>query len=574
MPYAGAWQDAVQAVVVDAPANHLVVSGGTDGTNALAPGASISVSRVTNPSRNVQGIVVNGVTNLFADLVSGTWTFTAGDVATIGAMSVVPLTVPDWYVNPFGSDANDGCSRATPKQTLKAALEMSIPGDTVHAAAGSYELGTMTVPGGVTSETAVPARAVVPTGVSLVSDDGATVTFITGAVGSEYADDYGGGSNAVRCVAIGDNAVVRGFTLRDGHAFPYNEDKEESARDFDNDYNAGGAFGYGPNARHYAHIQDCVITNCSSYNGAAARLVALVNTRVVGNRAERGVTSECDFYGAVVDGNYANLASVHKFTLVYDSTIGPNAYMLDGAAGCALGEKSGVTGTLANTLVLGRYTENALANPPSTCVFVVGAAVSGATLAANAVDSIVTNLESLAMGEALRPLARSIVCDRANTNLYPRNYQLLWPKIDEWREARRTNGALDIGALEADWRGVYASDIGGYTMEVLGATADVVESESGTVVVNPGQSLDAVWNGRANGRSSVFLLPLRVIGTGVLSVTVNGETHTFTAADGETAWQFKSALAVNNISIAYDGEDGYAEILNGKRLAGFELIFR
>ena len=111
-------------------------------------------------------------------------------------------------------------------------------------------------------------------------------------------------------------------------------------------------------------------------------------------------------------------------------------------------------------------------------------------------------------------------------------------------------------------------------MEVLAATADVVESESGTVIVNPGQSIEAVWNGKANGRASVFLLPLRVTGTGVLSVTVNGETRTFTAADGETAWKFKSALAVNDVSISYDGEDGYAEILNGKRLAGFVIDFR
>ena len=111
-------------------------------------------------------------------------------------------------------------------------------------------------------------------------------------------------------------------------------------------------------------------------------------------------------------------------------------------------------------------------------------------------------------------------------------------------------------------------------MEVLGATADVVESANGTVIVNPGQSLEAVWNGKDNGRSSIFRLPLRVIGTGVLSVTVNGETRTFTAADGETAWQFKSALAANDVSIAYDGDDGYAEILNGRRLAGFGFTFR
>ena len=573
-PCAGAWQDAVQSVVVDAPANYFAVSGGTCGTNAVEVGASISVSRATNPSRNVQGVAVNGVTNLFADLAGGTWTFTAGDVATIDAMSITPVTVPDWYVSPSGSDANDGCSRATPKQSLAAALGMAIAGDTVHAAAGSYEIGTMTVPSGVTSETSVPARAVVKSGVSLVSDDGAATTFITGAAGSQYVDSYGGGSNAVRCVALDDYAVVRGFTLRNGHAFPYPYSDVKSDYDMDNNFNCGGAFGYGPSARHYAHVQDCVITNCSSYNGSAARLVAIVNTKIVGNRAKRGVTSECDFYGAVVDGNYADQASVHKFTLIYDSTIGPHAYRLDGSAGYALGERSGNTGTLANTLVLGRYTETALANAPSNCVFMLGGAVQGANLAAIAVDSIVTNLEALALGDDLRPLAHSIVCDKANTNLYPRSYPLLWPKIEAWREARRTNGALDIGALEADWRGVYASDIGGRTMEVLDATADVVESESGTVIVNPGQSIEAAWNGKANGRTSVFLLPLRVTGTGVLSVTVNGETRTFTAADGETAWQFKSALAVNGVSISYDGEDGYAEILNGKRLAGFELILR
>ncbi len=574
-PCAGAWQEAVQSVVLDAPADQYVVVGGTVGTNALAARASISVSRKPNPARNVQGVSVNGVTNLFTDLDGGVWTFTAGDEATQKAVSVEPVTVPDWYVSPFGNDANDGCSRATPKQSLAAALGMAIAGDTVHAAAGSYEIGTMTVPSGVTSETSVPARAVVKSGVSLVSDDGAATTFITGAAGTEYADAYSCGSNAVRCVALDDYAVVRGFTLRNGHAFPCPYPDEKSAYDSDNDFNCGGAFGYGPSARHYAHVQDCVITNCSSYNGSAARLVAIVNTKIVGNRAKRGVTSECDFYGAVVDGNYADQASVHSYTLIFDSTIGPNAYKLDGSAGYALGTHSGNFSMLANTIVLGKYTSKDGPYAPTNCVFIAGAAVSGADLADRAVNSIVTNIEALAIGEDLRPLARSIVCDKACESAYPRSaYSDLWPKVDEWRNARRTNGALDIGALEADWRGVYAFDIGGRAMEVLAATTNVVESENRTVMVNPGQSLEAVWRGKDNGRISSFVLPLRVTGTGTLSVTINGETRTFTAADGEAAWNFKSALTENEVLIAYDGDDGYAEILNGGRSQGFGLSFR
>ena len=145
-----------------------------------------------------------------------------------------------------------------------------------------------------------------------------------------------------------ENALVKGFTLRGGRTNPGSKDSEA-------DHCGAGAAGLTSGSRHYARVEDCVITACKAHNGAAARYVALFNTTVTNNYARFGVTSECDFYGATVNGNYAGKASVYRFTMVYDSTIGPDAWDLGGGPGSALSEGSTTNvPTLVNTLVLGK----------------------------------------------------------------------------------------------------------------------------------------------------------------------------------------------------------------------------
>ena len=561
-PVAGCLQETVPAVKIAGSAGLLSAE---PGYHALDAGETFTVTRAERPARNVAGVVVNGETHLFAD---GAWSYTlAGEMPPRGFV-VEPYVVPDWYVNPAGDDNNDGCTPETPKKTLAAALALAISGDTVHAAPGRYEEGSALYTADRDFTTRTFARAVVNPGVSLVADEGPETTFIVGQAATQDADGLGCGAGAVRCVSLAENGLVCGFTLTGGRTIT---DATVENPSYNASVTGGGVVGLGNSARHLAVVRDCVITDCASLNGGAARLVLLVNTRVTGNRSTYGVVSECDLIGTVVDGNYADESSCYRFTYVFDSTIGPNAYTLAGTPGVALGETSSAVSILANTLVLGTCSTAKTTVPVSNCLFRAGCVTGKVMQNADARTRIAED-DLLQVDAALRPIAgRNLACDILDCTLNPTAAR---PNIgvilDEVRAARYTNGAPDVGALEADWRGVYAADIGGRAMTVETATKDVVESAAHTVYVTDGQELTATWAGKS-GRTVRFTLPVRVEGTGTLTVTINGETRTFTA--GDAVWEFGSALVSNAVAISYAG-DGRAEILNGGRRTGTAILFR
>ena len=93
----------------------------------------------------------------------------------------------DYYVRADGDDTNDGLTPETAKREISAAMAVAGPRNTVHVGPGTY------------------GPAMVPQRVNLVSDAGAEKTVIRGAEGT-------------RCLAVGAEAVVKGFTLRDGDA--------------------------------------------------------------------------------------------------------------------------------------------------------------------------------------------------------------------------------------------------------------------------------------------------------------------------------------------------------------------
>ena len=192
----------------------------------------------------------------------------------------------------------------------------------------------------------------------------------------------------------------------------------------------------------------------------------------------------------------------------------------------------------------------------------------GGTVAAGT-GCMATNSADLAVDGDGRPVIGSnVAIDKGDMSLFSRTLH-----TDLSGGRRVYNGAIDIGALEADWRGVYAADIGGNKMNVAAATSNVVETSAHAVRINPGQSIEATWAGRP-GRTTRFELPLRVTGTGTLTVTVNGEARTYTAADGDCILRFASALAGNDVKAAYDGTDGYGELLSGSRRVGIGVLFR
>ena len=553
-PAPGCFQTTVDGIGVAAAKGGIAVEGGKFGFNALGPEDSITVT-MANGTRPCPGLVVNGVTNLFD---TGAIRFTAADVAAQdGSILAEAFYTTDWYVNPAASDDNTGFSPKSAKRTLSAAMAATASGDTVHAAAGRYAEGE----DHKTGETHPPERVYIPSGRTLVSDEGAEKTFIVGRLGTdEYTDTLGCGSNSMRCVSMAANTVLRGFTLTDGSAYPANG----QTYSYNATYNHGAVWA---GKRATTFVCDCVVTNCRAYLAAAGREVTFVNTLITGNRATLAVTSEANLLGCVVDGNYSDGSTVYRFTYVFDTTIGPNAYKLNGSAGTAISSTSSAASSLCNSLILGKCSTDKLTKTVSNCVFAAGC-VTGKILQ-NTNSCWVVDTDQLQVDEDLRPIAgKNFACDRANPTLVtgePTENVYLPPL----RERANNGGRLDVGALEADWRGRYAEDILGRRFAVEAADKMVEETESRSVLVPEGTSLvGEILNKSAC--ETPYLLKFVVPDGGSLTVTVDGQAKDYAAG----AYEITVNATAATLPVSFAATAGTAEILRGKSLAGSLLLLR
>ena len=536
-------------VYVASPKGGVAVQGGAVGMNFLEDGDELLVVP-TNGTRPCPGVLANGVTNMFDNGVS----FTAADIAAGGGIYVEPFYTTDWYVDPEGDDDKPGFTPKTAKKTLAAAMAMTASGDTVHAAEGRYTDGV----GSAKPSAAHPdSRVYIPGGRTLVADGAATNTFIVGNIGTEFANTIGCGSNSVRCVYMAKSSKLKGFTLTDGTAYPANGTYLYGAI-----YNCGGVYG---SDRDTCIVQDCIVTNCASYNGAAGREASFVNCRIIGNKASIGITSECYHYGCIVDGNYAGNSSVYKHTRVVDTTIGPHAYKLNGTAGTALGAASSDSAIIANSLILGKFSSSGVTKVVSNCVLIAG----NSSMFSSTQNCVVATLAQVALDDDLRPIAgKSVACDLADASLRTSEGATIAAMVDVLRKRANNGCRLDAGALEADWRGVYANDVGGRRFSVSAADNAVEESAMHTVLVPEGATLVGSWrNGVANAR---FVLRFVVQEGGSLDVTAGGTTATFTEGEHEYAFVSDSDL----VDVAFASTSGTAEILKCGRIVGAALLVR
>lgn len=539
-------------VYVASPKGGVAVPGGAVmALNFIEDGEELEV-RPANGERPCPGVLVNGVTNMFDDGVS----FTTADLAAAGGgICVEPFYTKDWYVDPDGDDGACGFTPKTAKKTLAAAIAMTASGDTVHAAEGRYTEGVGSAKPGATHP---DSRVYIPGGRTLVADGAADKTFIVGNIGTEFANTIGCGSNSVRCVYMAKDSKLKGFTLTDGTAYPAN-----GTSDYGQIYNCGGVYGSG---RDTCVVQDCIITNCAAYNAAAAREVSFVGCRIAGNKASAGITSECYHFGCIVDGNYAGSSSVYKHTRVVDTTIGPHAYKLDGKAGTGLGMGSSKSAVIANSMILAPYSVANVSITVSNCVLLAG----NSSMFASTQNCVVATLAQAALDDDLRPIAgRSVACDIADAETRASAPDAVYPIMMQMRERANNGCRLDAGALEADWRGVYAKDMGGRRFSVSHADNAVEESATGTVIVPEGATLVGAWrnSGMANAR---FVLRFVVSEGGSLDVTAGGATTTF--AEGEHEYTFVGDA--ESVDVAFTSTSGTAEILKCGRIVGAALLIR
>ena len=534
----------------------IAVSGGSMGFMELTDGLSVTVTAGNPGTRPCIGYTVNGVTNLFDEVASAT--LTAADANADGLL-VVALYTNDWYVNAdpsIGDDTKTGFTPATPKRTLAAALLSAISGDTVHAAAGTYTEGSR-IPIGCS----VAARAHVPNGVTLLGA-GADESFIVGANATTSPDAYGLGSDAVRCVFLGNGACVKGFTLTGGRTKSGWSDTNAASTDW-HGAGASGAANAGEAEVTATRVEDCIVSNCTATCGGAGYNVTFVGCRLFKCRAQRGsATERCGLVNTIVDEMDSSGGSglcVNNSYPIVNVTIGPNIRKDAGGSGAALYYQSNLFPMeygVVNSVVLGSVT---LVTAMTNCVFTSGT-VSDAMVATRKLTKA-----QIAIDANYRP-------DRATSALVDQGTAAVdFGETDVYGGQRVYNGTVDIGAVEADWRGQYAADIGGTrAFSVTSASPEVVES--GDIVQMPaGSTLESSWtNGSARNRH--YSVTVRLAAGSSLAIALNGEQVASYDTEGTHEFKFDNALALN--ALMFDCTAGTAEILSSERAMGIAITFR
>ena len=155
--------------------------------------------------------------------------------------------------------------------------------DGVYASGGRAVIGTMT------------NRVVLSEGVEVRSVNGPLVTSIAGQPAPGTTNN---GDGAIRCVYVGKNAMLSGFTLTNGHTLTWAQNRGWD----DKELSGGGAW-----CESGGVLTNCTLTGNSAWNGGGASGGTLNNCTLTGNSAtERGGgASECTLNNCTVTANSA-----------------------------------------------------------------------------------------------------------------------------------------------------------------------------------------------------------------------------------------------------------------------------
>jgi len=501
-------------------------------------GQTLTVTVTPDAVHPVVGWVVDGVTNL-------TGSTSCEVTVTSDCVRVEPLFRSDFYVDANdGDDGRDGLTRATARKTLASILSLTSAGDTVYAARGDYKDNSSVYEEHMSTELKgslyVRARAVIPAGVTLRSDEGRDVTFITGAADPTTKST---GPDAVRCVTALAGARLVGFTLRNGRVSNTTGQKKD-------DNVGGGVLAPWPvdgDPESSVLIEDCFITNCAArtaggvYGGIIRKCLLVQNSSTSGG-------SECEHstveQSVLIRGAFGQTSvmlhhGLRSMTLIAgDNAGGASADLAPysaayGIENCVLfTPNSSAECVLTNVHhVLWKTGAGKTTFDPTTCDHIYEISEADALTAAG-LDAYGRPLSSL-----------SATVDRGDT---ARVASLADGALDFLGAPRVCNSnAVDIGAYEYDWRGDYVRVLNVRRLTVVAADKSAFVDRG--AVVLPTGSLTAVWP-----RRGLLEMPVEVTGNGTLAVVVNGTTvRTVTQADGLVALRCDLTDASNELLFVY-----------------------
>ena len=562
LPTAGAYQDPLRVFTVSDPYDATI-----SGTYYIAAGENVTVSPTSYARRNPVGIMVDGE---YRDGASVTLTGVDWPLPCARQIPVSLVYSTNWYVNASKpDDSGDGFTEETAKKTLAGIMGADVrAGDVVHAAAGVYGDGDMAQTNWYSrvsgdNELLVRSRVVVPQGVRL-KGAGRDVTFIKGRWHGTAEDDrMGCGDSAIRCVCLYDGAELEGFTLVDGATLGGTAGSDNNV--------GGGVIARRADLAGAPVIRDCTITNCTASRGGAGFGGIYVNCRIVGNRAwNNGTLRECGAVNCLFAGNLSA------------QLVG---YSYGDIVNCTFAADNLVPGTLKAQSALMNTQNGIVAN----CVFLAPAAhalragfsnrfVAGASYSISLegeghdMGNVVAESGKLEFGEDGRPVIGScIAVDAADAAYYPEE---LAGVRDCLGNQRVWNGGMDIGAVEADWRPVYARDLRPGRLEVAEASSGVTETAEKGVRLADGDTLTVSIPATASGKTRMGV-SVYASGNGVLSVMQDGSSAwTVDLSGGVQRIPFSIAPAGSTLVVSFAGAGAYADLIQISRESGSCISIR
>ena len=569
----GAYQVPVKLLIVSCPAQGTVTP---SGLISVDDGESVTFTATVNDSaHSLVGWLVDGER---VETTSLTYVYTA-DYAK-AAFSLSPIFTTDLYVDASKTDdSGDGASPATAKKTLAAIAALAVEGDTIHAAAGDYNEGSMVADRTINIDPAnkwgySPSRVVLKKGVALVSDEGPAVTFITGNVGTNGNHL---GLQAIRGVTAYENTTLRGFTIRNGATHPV------TGNEYDNGLGGGVLAPKAGNAGGTAFVDDCVVSNCWARTGGNTWGGILNKCVILGGNGNSGST--CARYArlcqCVCDPLGKNTTVGYHYG-IYSSTIygtgGSNNYELNAA-------DDATSSPIENSVLLTKCGSLDKAMKPcvlknfKNCIwFTSGAKYDEGAYAgqyqyqldeASSVNvKKITDRAEAGLDEAYRPTRGSIAIDAGDTALLA---NLPDAKTDLAGDPRVSNGCVDLGAYEYDWRGDYAAALGCGKRIQVAAASPMVRLEDPTLMIPADGELSFGWTPRIAGETATLTVSALDSGAKLLVYRGDELVNTISAAgDYEIAVAGAVETEVNLVA-----EGGSVSLAGFKPMRlGFSIIVR
>ena len=519
--------DQVFATVTDAKGGLVGLPVGTKVFDPANP-QTVTITRNFSTDRLCTGFILNGKDFIdFKDYPNG-WTHTFDSLESSVTIEAQYKTAQDFYVDPEnGDDARSGFLPGEAWKTLATiATNANVrSGDTVYAAAGTYAEGSVKR----VDEALTLNRVVVPPGVRLESLEGAEKTVIVGAPAPGVATDespWGLGAGATRCVALGKDAVIVGFTLtggRTGTAEGTSGKDHWGGAVFGNTYEWDAGVGY--------TVMDCIVSNNVANAYPAAAAVTWVRCNIVANGRPDTADYCClcgSFYNCNVSGNAAKYWVLEQPQAVYGCRFDD---------GVQFGHAS-LTKTIYNSIIRSIANVNAGADVPATayladCVFVS----TNACIAVTGNSRQIKLDEYTAMGfDGEGRTTSALVRDQGNNEWAYAVPAEFGPMLDKGRGQRIYGGAVDVGPYEYDLRGDFRRDLS-RKLTVTSASTNVVETAAHKVLLTDGQSV-AVELAARQTKPLRMIFPFAVT-DGTLAIAVNGTLVREATADGEWSYELK-----------------------------------